>query len=203
MLSTKRSASRAVTSTGSHVYVQTSVCCFGVELFWALCLCWFLATTLIWTRTRSGKRGASGLSTTSSTTRSWKGLYSWRVAQSGQHRAILVLLVFMSVQFIDCQLENFVFKWRITSDIKVHPPFKQTLEPLNYCSFQQMTAEADPEVSWSCAFSVTPTASWAVMDAIVSTTSWTWSWMMMRRRWMASLRTGKTHYPVAFLYWQH
>lgn len=39
--------------------------------------------------------------------------------------------------------------------------------------------------------SVVSAASWAAMAVIVSTTSWTWSWMT-RRRWTASLRTGET-----------
>lgn len=41
--------------------------------------------------------------------------------------------------------------------------------------------------------SFTPAASWVDMAVIVSTMSWTWSWMM-RRRWMDSLRTGQTPY---------
>lgn len=43
-------------------------------------------------------------------------------------------------------------------------------------------------------------ASWAVMAAAASTMSWTWS-LTMKRKWMASLRTGETAYwTPGFLY---
>lgn len=48
--------------------------------------------------------------------------------------------------------------------------------------------------------SFTPAVSWVDMAVIVSTMSWTWSWMT-RRRWMDSLRTGQTPYhPRLFPY---
>lgn len=152
------------------------------ELFLYYCP---LATTLIWTLTRLVKREASGPSTTSSTTRNWRGLYSSRVAQSGQHSTSTFFPLLMSrilcltiKNTTTLQLASFFFKW-----------LKGLIQKkLCWCVIE------DESLSLAVV--------WVVMAAVVWTTSWTWSWMMMRRSWMASLRTGIAPPPpvVLFIY---